>query len=106
MRAKLEQDLLKLQEDELELDDERKYHALLSVSCSLFNVRSPRRERTTRYRDESNPGRSSRSHCAKLTKAERYESPLLPIRTVLIGMQDPHSCPQNMTNYHRESRSW
>ena len=31
MRAKLEQDLLKLQEDELELDDERGYPQVTSV---------------------------------------------------------------------------
>ena len=47
MRAKLEQDLLRLQEDELELDDEREHPALLPVLRTMLNVRSPRRERKT-----------------------------------------------------------
>lgn len=38
IRAKLESDLLKLQEDELELDDEREFRILIPFQPQLINL--------------------------------------------------------------------
>lgn len=92
IRVKLEQDLLKLQEEELELNDEREH--LLSLSIQ------PVSHSASQWKEFGNVW------SLRVLRINSKRSRLNIHIQALDEGEDPRSCPLNITSYLLASRSW